>query len=460
MVIRHGPGRARRVWLLGLLAVGAVFGLVGCSIGSDPKFVTPPPRPATLIISQADGAGDVSPAIPITVEVVDGELSHVSLASDDSEVQGAMSTDLTYWTSAVGQLGFGKTYTLQVESVGDDGKAVEETRTFTTVAVPQGHYYSVTIGGAAFMDSENPSNGDGKVNFDGGTFGVGTTISARFDDIVDRRVAESLVKVETDKPVTGAWSWVSEYEMHWRPKEYWPAQTQVTVTANIFGVKLISPKGGRELFGRQNASASFTIGDSKIAKVDNNTHLMTVYINGELAAVQDGRGCAYNGSENYGCANNVQSAIRVALGKGGVYTDIAGHKYNYATQSGVHIVMEKGNPVTMEGGGSCPSKTPGAPDCDPGWYREIVPLAVRLNYSGVYVHAADWNTGLQGNGNGSHGCVNIHPKDAAWFYNTFGRGDVVEIVNTGRPEAPGNGNTDWDLTWDQWLAGSALGTRA
>jgi lipoprotein-anchoring transpeptidase ErfK/SrfK len=343
---------------------------------------------------------------------------------------------------------YGTAYTLEVSSLGEDAAPVAQTRSFSTVTVPQGQYWGVSF-----------SSGGGKyysVPLDGGTFGVGQPIIARFDDVPDRRVAESTITVKTDKGVEGSWSWVNEREMHWRPQEFWPAHTKVTVQANILGVRVVSPHGGRALYGRQNIKAAFTIGESKIAKVDNNTHLMTVWIDGVQVAVPHGRGCAYNGSENFGCTNNQQLAIRVSLGRSQIYTDISGRKNNYNTQSGIHVVTEKGNPVIMEGGGPCPSKTPGAPDCDPAWYREVIPNAVRLTDSGVYVHAASWSTGDQGYRNVSHGCVNIHPKDAEWFYSVFDKGDVVEIVNTGRQNERNNGTTDWNESWDSWLAGSAL----
>ena len=85
-----------------------------------------------------------------------------------------------------------------------------------------------------------------------------------------------------------------------------------------------------------------------------------------------------------------------------------------------------------------------------------VPHAVRITDSGVFVHSASWSVQHQGVRNVSHGCVNISPANAEWFYSEFGPGDVVDIVNTGRELYDGNGTTDWNESWDEWLAGSAL----
>ena len=37
-------------------------------------------------------------------------------------------------------------------------------------------------------------------------------------------------------------------------------------------------------------------------------------------------------------------------------------------------------------------------------------------------------------------------------------GDVVKYINSSRPMEQGNGYTDWNIPWKQWLKGSALST--
>ena len=36
------------------------------------------------------------------------------------------------------------------------------------------------------------------------------------------------------------------------------------------------------------------------------------------------------------------------------------------------------------------------------------------------------------------------------------RGDIVQVVNTPRKLQSGNGWTDWNMSWEQWLQGSAI----
>jgi lipoprotein-anchoring transpeptidase ErfK/SrfK len=410
---------------MALVAVASMAVLAACSGSpSKPAFVVPPKPSAKLVIKYDPGEKDVSPGDPVTVSVMDGSLETVKLSSNLGDVPGEFSTDFTMWRS-VEDLAYGKTYTLSVSSLGTDGKPVEDTRSFSTVSVDQGHYWSVAF-----------SSGGGKqysVPLNNGTFGVGQPIIARFDDVVDKSVAESHLKVTTTPVVEGSWSWISDREVHWRPKTYWPANTKVTVEARILGVSLTSPQGGRILYGKENTSATFTIGRSRVAKVDNNTHQMQVFVDGVLART-----------------------IPVSMGREQQYKDTAGVWHDYRTLSGIHVVTEKADPVIMKPNLPCPQGIPGSPGCDPGFYLEEVNLAVRFTDSGEYVHSAPWSVASQGHTNVSHGCVNISPANAQWFYGDAIPGDIVQIVNTGAATPSWDGTTDWDVPWDQWVKGSAI----
>ncbi|MDT5300225.1 MAG: hypothetical protein QOG79_3467, partial [Mycobacterium sp.] len=52
---------------------------------------------------------------------------------------------------------------------------------------------------------------------------------------------------------------------------------------------------------------------------------------------------------------------------------------------------------------------------------------VRVTWGGVYVHGAPWSTGSQGNSNVSHGCINLSPDNAAWYYDTVNIGDPIIV---------------------------------
>jgi hypothetical protein len=83
-----------------------------------------------------------------------------------------------------------------------------------------------------------------------------------------------------------------------------------------------------------------------------------------------------------------------------------------------------------------------------------VAWATRLSYSGTYVHAAPWSLGAQGERNVSHGCINVSPADAEWFFGFTRRGDVVDVVNSpAAPKLTDPGTADWNIPWEQWKAG-------
>ena len=58
--------------------------------------------------------------------------------------------------------------------------------------------------------------------------------------------------------------------------------------------------------------------------------------------------------------------------------------------------------------------------------------------------------------NTSHGCLNVSPSNAVWFYDNSKRGDIVEVINTVGSTLPGtDGLGDWNIPWEQWKAGNA-----
>lgn len=54
--------------------------------------------------------------------------------------------------------------------------------------------------------------------------------------------------------------------------------------------------------------------------------------------------------------------------------------------------------------------------------------------------------GSQGEENVSHGCINLSPSNAQWFFDNFGSGDPVVIKNTsGGPYNQNDGAQDWQI---------------
>ena len=107
---------------------------------------------------------------------------------------------------------------------------------------------------------------------DGEVVGVGQPIAIRFDEnITDRLAAQQAVTVTTNPPVDGAFYWLSDREMRWRPAEYWNPGTTVEVNVSTYGVHL-----GNGLFGQEDITTRFTIGDEVIATADDATKTLTV----------------------------------------------------------------------------------------------------------------------------------------------------------------------------------------
>jgi lipoprotein-anchoring transpeptidase ErfK/SrfK len=254
----------------------------------------------------------------------------------------------------------------------------------------------------------------------GDTVGVGSPVIVTFDQPVptNRRAAvESGLSVTAKPSVVGAWHWMSDQEVHWRPPTYWKAGSKVTISSDLQGVDLGHGVWGAE--GRH--STSFKIGDSHVSEVNQATHEMQVFDNGKLI-----------------------KTFPVSTGR-----------QVYPTMDGVHIALEKSQVVQMD------SATVGIPKGSPGYYNETVFWDVRISDGGEFVHAAPWSVGDQGHINVSHGCVNLSTENAEWFYNWALNGDVVDVYDGVRPPEAGDpGTADWNMSWNKWLAGDAAPSAA
>ena len=103
------------------------------------------------------------------------------------------------------------------------------------------------------------------------------------------------------------------------------------------------------------------------------------------------------------------------------------------------------------------SETVGINRNDPEAYDiDDVRWAMRVTYSGEFIHAAPWSVGSQGYANVSHGCTGMSTDNAGWLYSISKRGDVVEYTGTDRPMEFTNGYGDWNESFSEWSQGSAL----
>jgi len=115
------------------------------------------------------------------------------------------------------------------------------------------------------------------------------------------------------------------------------------------------------------------------------------------------------------------------------------------------VIIEKYRSKRMD------SETVGiANDSADGYNIPDVEYAMRVTYSGEFIHAAPWSVGSQGSANVSHGCTGMSTADAGWLYDMTKRGDVVEYTGTDRPMTLDNGYGDWNADFATWKQGSAL----
>jgi lipoprotein-anchoring transpeptidase ErfK/SrfK len=357
----------------------------------------PPPRRAAVVtVLPAQGARAVRPDAPVSVRVRDGRIRSVALAGGE-RLEGRTSADGTLWWPRWTLIP-GRVYPLVVTVAGPDGRVGSVRSTFRTRRVA--HVTGATVA--------EPQQGE--------TVGVGMPIILRFDAPVrDRAAVERALSLWTSVPVLGAWHWTSPSEVVFRPRAYWPAHTRVRLLAHLTGLRLTDTA-----YGAQDVARDFTVGDAHITVASARNHHQVVRVNGRRVR-----------------------RMPISLGKG---TEL-----KYTTTIGIHLTMEKNHHVVMDSASvGCP---PGCPD----HYRHDVYFAVRISDSGEYEHSAPWSVGDQGSRNVSHGCINLGPRDARWFYRHTQPGDVVQVTGTRRRLDAGNGWGYWQLPWARWLMGSALG---
>ncbi|MFD3696996.1 Ig-like domain-containing protein [Streptomyces sp. NPDC058646] len=299
----------------------------------------------------------------------------------------------------------GETYTVQVGAQDTAGRPVGVTMAFATALPEAGSRLTVDFG-------PRP-----------GTYGAGEIVTAALsrpvpaDDPEARARLEQALEVTSEPQVEGAWHWVDDSTLHFRPRAYWPAHTVVRVRSGLDGVEL-----GEQGYGGPSEPLEFTVGDRIEAVTDSAAHEMTVRRNGRVIRT-----------------------IPVTTGKAG-----------FRTRSGIKVVLGKEPKVRMRG------DSVGIKRGTKEFYDLPVLYATRVTWSGEYIHAAPWSVEAQGEENVSHGCTGMSTEDAAWFFHTVREGDIVEVVNSGGAEmAPfGNGIGDWNVDWATWLEGSALGAAA
>ena len=253
----------------------------------------------------------------------------------------------------------------------------------------------------------------------GQVVGVNAPIVIRFNHAVTNRTdVENALHVASSTPVVGAWSWINSSEIHFRPQKAWPAHTTVEVTANLDGLKMSDTR-----YGTRDAVSRFTVGDAHQTIVDDRTHTLVFKVNGKV-----------------------------------VYTWVTSlGKPQFETRTGNYIVLEKDALREMT---SCQAQIT-CDKNDPQYYDLKVQWDTRLSWSGTFIHGAPWDSHL-GLADVSHGCIHLTLDHAKTYFDMAQYGDIVNVLHTSRTiddlVAKGDpGASDWNVSWAQWLEGSAVG---
>ncbi|MGN9912256.1 Ig-like domain-containing protein [Phytohabitans sp. LJ34] len=395
-----------------VLAVLAPLALAACGGGGGetPRFVDgttagpsasadaspsagPQPAAFAFSITPAANAKNLPVSSEIGVKLAGGEVTSVTLAeAGGAKVSGTMRDDGSAWVPS-SPLKYGKTYTATVVAAKDGGTATKTT-TFTTMGQPGSRV------------------GTGLYLFDGKTYGVAMPVVVEFSPGIakkDRAAVQKRMFVSTDPPQPGAWHWVSNgTQAYYRAPEYWQPGTKITTRIALGGHPM-----GKGRYGDTDRKATAKIGERFEMKVENKTKKMTVLKNGKVI-----------------------KTLPVSLGK-----------KSTPSASGTMVVMEKKEQTVFD-----TTNDPNPADR----YRVDIAFAQRLTWSGQYIHAAPWSVPQQGRTNVSHGCLNVSTENARWLFGQTKIGDPVTVTGTEEKLGAGNGWTAWNMSWKEFIKGSAL----
>ncbi|GGN37645.1 lipoprotein [Streptomyces kronopolitis] len=390
----HAGPRRHFARLIPALAAGAAL-LTACGPGSGTTKADEPA--AKVTVTPAAGTKAAKLGSRISVRADGGKLTAVEVKTDKGgTVGGRLAGDGASWTSD-GKVTPKTTYTVRTKTKSTEGKEAAATSEFTTEQPEKINKLTNTPGG-------------------GQTVGTGMPVSILFDNPVakDKRAEiEKALTVTTQPKVEGAWGWVKDYSgkdrIDWRPKDYWPAGTKVSVKGALSGIDSGSDGGW---FARD-YDFGFRIGADHKAVIDVPSHTLTMYENGKSVGT-----------------------IRGSAGSP-----------EAPTRGGVHTVRSKNAAETMD------SATIGYGNqwkLDSKW-------VTHMTASGTFLHSAPWNKSL-GVENNSHGCFGMTTSDAKTVYDFLPIGSTVEVKgssSTAKTDV-GNGLEVWQESWQQWQQRSAL----
>ncbi|MBA8794454.1 lipoprotein-anchoring transpeptidase ErfK/SrfK [Friedmanniella endophytica] len=258
---------------------------------------------------------------------------------------------------------------------------------------------------------------DSIVPTDGSTVGVAMPIVVVFSDPVKsaaRKAIEQAMHLTSTKTVTGAWHWLSSQQVDFRPEGYWPSGSKVTLDARFDHVG-----DGYGRYGTHSYTRHFTIGNDFETKISASHHTTKVYSDGKLIRSMSSDA----GSPQFPSWTGTMSVVSLT-------------RNEHMTSCSAGITCDKNSP---------------------NYYDGYYPWAVRLTYSGTFVHYSSADP-YPGHSYGSHGCVHLSWSNAEWYFDHVSVGDPVTITGSPRGEAdPTNGYAVYNVSWHDWQQHSGLG---
>jgi lipoprotein-anchoring transpeptidase ErfK/SrfK len=212
--------------------------------------------------------------------------------------------------------------------------------------------------------------------------------------VADRVATERSLGLESSPAMTGKFQWLDASVVQWVPDRFWPSHATVALSMGGF-------------------STEFATGPEVVGVATISDHTFTVRIDGINAVPPSALPTPHH---------------RPHWGEAGVLPASMGRP-EYPTPVGMYTVLGKERSVLMD------SSSVGIPVSDSDGYQMDVDYAVRITSRGLFVHSAPWAVNSLGYDNVSHGCINLSPEDAEWYFNTVNVGDPV-IVQENSIEVP------------------------
>ena len=158
---------------------------------------------------------------------------------------------------------------MTVTAVGSNQKKITTSTTFQTIKPQQ-----------TFTGDDHRPGTDPNISSEiaARQFGVGIPITIMFSrPVTDKAALERAIHLRTSRPVVGAWNWQDDKTVIFRPRQYWPQYTTVTVNGNFDGVQ-----AAPGVYGSRDVHLNFSIGPSLIVVASTSAHYMRVYYKNRL----------------------------------------------------------------------------------------------------------------------------------------------------------------------------------